>query len=65
MLASYELQVKRILRRPVQVLAIFGIIFIISLSLYGLLGFSYFPQTDAGQYWNLELFVVNGVLRRP
>jgi multidrug efflux pump subunit AcrB len=50
MLARYEVLVKRALLRPVSVLAIFGIVFAISLSLYAFLGFSYFPQTDAGQF---------------
>jgi multidrug efflux pump subunit AcrB len=50
MLARYEMLVKRVLQRPIRVLAVFGIVFIVSLSLYALLGFSYFPQTDAGQF---------------
>jgi multidrug efflux pump subunit AcrB len=50
MLARYEVLVKRVLARPVRVLTVFGIVFLVSLSLYALLGFSYFPQTDAGQF---------------
>ncbi len=50
MLAWYETLVTRVLRMPVKVLAGFGIVFAASLLLYGLLGFSYFPQTDAGQF---------------
>ena len=50
MLVRYEVLVKRVLQRPGTVLAVFGLVFAISLSLYGLLGFSYFPQTDAGQF---------------
>ena len=50
MLARYEILVKRVLLRPVRVLTVFGIVFLVSLSLYALLGFSYFPQTDAGQF---------------
>jgi multidrug efflux pump subunit AcrB len=50
MLAWYEVQVKRVLLRPVGVLVGFGIVFLFSLSLYAFLGFSYFPQTDAGQF---------------
>jgi multidrug efflux pump subunit AcrB len=50
MLTSYEVLVKRVLQRPVRVLAVFGIVFAVSLSLYAFLGFSYFPQTDAGQF---------------
>ena len=50
MLARYEVLVKRVLQRPVRVLAVFGIVFAVSLSLYAFIGFSYFPQTDAGQF---------------
>ena len=50
MLAWYEVLVKRVLLRSVRVLTVFGIVFLVSLSLYALLGFSYFPQTDAGQF---------------
>jgi multidrug efflux pump subunit AcrB len=50
MLARYEILVKRVLQRPVRILAAFGIVFAVSLSLYAFLGFSYFPQTDAGQF---------------
>ncbi|HTZ59542.1 MAG TPA: efflux RND transporter permease subunit [Acidobacteriaceae bacterium] len=50
MLARYERLVHRVLRRPVFVLAVFGALFLVSLSLYAFLGFSYFPQTDAGQF---------------
>jgi len=50
MLTRYEVLVKRVLERPARVLAAFGILFAISLSLYFFLGFSYFPQTDAGQF---------------
>jgi multidrug efflux pump subunit AcrB len=50
LLARYEVLVQRMLQRPMRVLAVFWIVFLVSLSLYGLLGFSYFPQTDAGQF---------------
>jgi multidrug efflux pump subunit AcrB len=50
MLARYEVLVKRVLQRPIRVLAVFGVVFVVSLSLYAFLGFSYFPQTDAGQF---------------
>lgn len=50
MLARYEVLVKRVLQRPVRVLAVFGIVFAASLSLYLFVGFAYFPQTDAGQF---------------
>jgi multidrug efflux pump subunit AcrB len=50
MLARYEVWVHRVLRRPAMVLMGFAVVFALSLSLYGMLGFSYFPQTDAGQF---------------
>jgi multidrug efflux pump subunit AcrB len=50
MLARYEVLVKRVLQQPIRVLAVFGVVFVVSLSLYAFLGFSYFPQTDAGQF---------------
>ncbi len=50
MLVRYEVTVKRVLQQPVRVLVVFGIAFAVSLSLYAFLGFSYFPQTDAGQF---------------
>src|SRR6202453_1891174 len=50
MLAAYEVWVHKVLRRPAMVLIGFAAVFVLSLGLYGLLGFSYFPQTDAGQF---------------
>ena len=50
MLGVYEALVQRALRVPVMVLAVFFIAFAVSLLLYTRLGFSYFPQTDAGQF---------------
>ena len=50
MLVYYESLVHRVLRQPTKVLLGFAIVFVASLSLYWLLGFSYFPQTDAGQF---------------
>jgi multidrug efflux pump subunit AcrB len=50
MLAGYEVWVHKVLRRPAMVLIGFAVVFVLSLGLYGLLGFSYFPQTDAGQF---------------
>jgi multidrug efflux pump subunit AcrB len=50
MLQWYELLVERVLRIPATVLALFFVAFAASLFLYGRLGFSYFPQTDAGQF---------------
>jgi multidrug efflux pump subunit AcrB len=46
----YEGRVRRALQRPVMtVTALLGV-FVLSLALYPLLGVSFFPQTDAGQF---------------
>ncbi len=50
MLGLYEMVVQKVLRAPVMVLVLFFVAFAASLLLYNLLGFSYFPQTDAGQF---------------
>jgi multidrug efflux pump subunit AcrB len=50
MLARYEVLVHKVLRQPAKVLGVFAVVFVASLGLYWLLGFSYFPQTDAGQF---------------
>ena len=50
MLSRYEAWVQIVLRRPAKMLIVFAVAFVASLGLYGLLGFSYFPQTDAGQF---------------
>jgi len=50
MLALYEVLVKRVLRMPATVLALFSLASAASLLLYSQLGFAYFPQTDAGQF---------------
>src|ERR1700753_3418872 len=50
MLARYEVLVHKVLRQPARVLLAFTLVFVLSLGLYFLLGFSYFPQTDAGQF---------------
>ncbi len=50
MLGCYEVLVQRVLRVPVTVLLLFFVAFAASLLLYSQLGFSYFPQTDAGQF---------------
>ena len=50
MLVHYEAVVKRVLMHPRRVLTVFAIVFVVSLSAYAFLGFSYFPQTDAGQF---------------
>src|SRR5580692_10821075 len=50
MLGAYEILVKQVLRIPATVLVVFFLCFAASLLLYTQLGFSYFPQTDAGQF---------------
>lgn len=50
MLGWYEALVQRVLRIPATVLVLFFLAFAASLLLYAQLGFSYFPQTDAGQF---------------
>lgn len=50
MLDLYRAPVGKVLRRPAVVLGVFFAVFAASLLLYNLLGFAYFPQTDAGQF---------------
>jgi len=50
MLGGYEVLVQQVLRIPATVLAVFFLAFAASLLLYTQLSFSYFPQTDAGQF---------------
>src|ERR1700683_2296035 len=50
MLRLYEVLVQRLLPIPATALAVFFAAFAVSLLLYTQLGFSYFPQTDAGQF---------------
>jgi multidrug efflux pump subunit AcrB len=50
MLSIYERLVRQVLRVPATVLALCLVAFAASLLLYTQLGFSYFPQTDAGQF---------------
>ncbi len=50
MLGLYEVLVQQVLRMPITVLILFFAAFAASLLLYSQLGFSYFPQTDAGQF---------------
>jgi multidrug efflux pump subunit AcrB len=50
MLELYEVLVKAVLRVPATMLVLFFVAFAASLLLYTQLGFSYFPQTDAGQF---------------
>ncbi len=49
-LKLYDRAVGVTLRRPVATLAWFGVIFALSMALFPLLGVSFFPRTDAGQF---------------
>ena len=49
-LKIYDRLVGGTLRRPGLTLAAFGVVFILSLGLFPLLGLSFFPRTDAGQF---------------
>jgi multidrug efflux pump subunit AcrB len=49
-LGSYDRAVGVTLRRPVLALAAFGVAFLASLLIFPLLGVSFFPRTDAGQF---------------
>ena len=46
----YDRLVGGVLRRPASTLAAFGVVFVLSLALFPLLGLSFFPRTDAGQF---------------
>src|SRR3954447_18833036 len=48
-LKAYDRLIGATLRRPVLTLVAFGAIFAVSLTLFPLLGLSFFPRTDAGQ----------------
>jgi multidrug efflux pump subunit AcrB len=50
LLKLYDRAVAVTLRRPVATLAWFGVIFALSIALYPLMGVSFFPRTDAGQF---------------
>jgi multidrug efflux pump subunit AcrB len=49
-LRIYDKLVGGTLRRPGLTLAAFGLVFLLSLGLFPLLGLSFFPRTDAGQF---------------
>ena len=52
----YDTVVKRVLDRPIRVLAGFAVAFVLSLGLAPLIGMSFFPRTDPGQFMmNLKL----------
>ena len=50
LLRRYDRLVHRVLEVPRATLAVFGVIFLLSLLLFPLLGLSFFPRTDAGQF---------------
>ena len=50
MLAHYDKWVQRVLDRPREIVWGFLAIFVLSFALYPLVGFSFFPRTDAGQF---------------
>src|ERR1700694_3457290 len=49
-LKFYDRMVAVTVRRPVLTLGAFGVIFIATLAMFPLLGLSFFPRTDAGQF---------------
>ena len=50
LLHHYDKLVARVLDKPKAVLVGFGIVFLLSLLLFPLMGLSFFPRTDAGQF---------------
>jgi multidrug efflux pump subunit AcrB len=50
MLESYDRLVRAALRRPLLTVAGITAVFVVSLGIYPLLGVSFFPRTDAGQF---------------
>jgi len=50
MLHRYDTLVQKVLEAPKLVLVSFGVVFVLSLLLFPLLGLSFFPRTDAGQF---------------
>jgi multidrug efflux pump subunit AcrB len=50
MLRRYDTSVAKVLDAPAKTLVISGILFLVSLLLFPLLGLSFFPRTDAGQF---------------
>ncbi|MGH9342140.1 MAG: efflux RND transporter permease subunit, partial [Terriglobia bacterium] len=50
MLDGYDRWVSKSLDHPRAVIAGFTLVFVLSLALYPLLGFAFFPRTDAGQF---------------
>jgi multidrug efflux pump subunit AcrB len=50
LLHHYDHLVARVLERPKATLGIFAVVFVLGLLLFPLLGLSFFPRTDAGQF---------------
>jgi len=50
MLLRYDKAVNKVLDAPKATLVIAGVVFLVSLGLFPLLGMSFFPRTDAGQF---------------
>ncbi len=50
LLERYDVAVGKVLQAPARALLIFGVVFLVSLLLFPLLGLSFFPRTDAGQF---------------
>ena len=50
LLRRYDVIVARVLNAPVRTLVVSGAFFLVSLLLFPLLGLSFFPRTDAGQF---------------
>jgi HAE1 family hydrophobic/amphiphilic exporter-1 len=50
MLNFYDRWVTKVLDRPRLALAVFGVVFLLSFALSPLMGISFFPRTDAGQF---------------
>ena len=50
LLVRYEGMVKRVLEWPRAILAVFGVVFLLSLLLFPMLGLSFFPRTDPAQF---------------
>jgi HAE1 family hydrophobic/amphiphilic exporter-1 len=50
MLGHYDRAIQKVLDRPLQVVIGFLAVFVLSFALYPLVGLSFFPRTDAGQF---------------
>jgi multidrug efflux pump subunit AcrB len=50
LLVRYDLLVERVLEWPRATLGLFAVVFLLSLAVFPLLGLSYFPRTDPGQF---------------